>query len=138
MRLTRRQIILFLIGILLVAVILVGVLLAINKSSQPSPETAQTVPEITSTLDEQTRTTLEGNLEAYTGHKLEDFTVNEGSYKKLSDGIEFQAYSNTSFELYNIKTVPSDDPEFNFVYVWCAPDEEQFVGIDCELELDHV
>src|SRR5690606_42022618 len=96
MSLTMRQIILFLSGILLVAVILVGVLLAINKSSQPSPETAHTVPEITSTLDEQTRTTLEGNPEAYTGHKLADFTVNEGSYKKLTDGTELEAYSNTS------------------------------------------
>lgn len=125
-----------LIGLALVALVATWVIVSQSSKPQPvTPETAQTIPEIAGFLDENTRQVLKNNLINYTGSSLEEFVINEDSYQKNDDGIEFQAYNTVNKGLYNIRTVPSPEPDINYVYVYCAPDDQQLPGANCELRL---
>lgn len=124
------------------ALVVTGALLTVavsifNQPDPVTPQTAKTVPQIADFLDQETRNTLEENLVSYTDSNIEEFVVSDGSYKETDEGIEFQVYNTVDQSLYNIQTVPSPEGDYSYVYVYCAPVDQQLPGVTCKLNLDH-
>lgn len=122
-------------GVLLIVTVVFYFLLS-HQTKPPaasSPETAATIDDMYSFLDEQTKEAFSNNLTSYTKKQRDNFRVMDGSYKKTADGSRFRIEDKQSFARYDIVIEPNSTHEYNYVNISCAPDEDQLSWVTCNI-----
>lgn len=139
---TLRRKILIIAAIIVTALIIVTVYLFLTSGDKTTqqieePEQAASLNEFYNFIDDKTRDTLEYNLKLYTQQDLSDFTIKQGSYKESDDEKSFQMSSIRNLSLYDITITPAPSGDYNYVYISCAPDEQQDSRANCMVYTEH-